>query len=284
MSVPAADIFRRAAELNLSDERRSGAVIHLEEGMEVWLTGDLHGNRKALNRVIRTAALPRHGERRLVLQELIHGPPDATSGQDRSIELLLRAARLKCELPGQVIFLMGNHDLAQATGCEIAKGGREVCHAFIEGVRYAFGDHADEVYLAVCDFLRSLPLAARCPNGVWMCHSIPSPEQESLAGEQILLKSPFDAEDLARGSAVYHWTWGRGQTSEQIVRLAEALGAEFFLLGHRHSPRGFERIAPRAICLASDNEFGVLARFRSDEPADLDRIEDGLVRIASLPA
>jgi hypothetical protein len=268
----AADIFRQAARLNLEDDRRHGNLLELEAGCDVIVTGDIHGNLRAFTSILSYFERPSSYPRRLVLQELIHGPLDQTTGQDRSIELLLRAVRLKVDRPADVIFVMGNHDLAQLTGSEVAKEGFHSCRAFIDGVHFAFEEQGHEVLLAVREFLASLPLAVRCPNRVLIAHSLPSPRRPKAQGSETvteILHRPYRPEDFLRGGAVYQWTWGRAHTDEQIDALAAELGVELFLLGHRHTRAGIEAITRRAITLASDNDHGCLLEFRSDQPLDV---------------
>lgn len=283
MSNATADIFRQVAQRNLEDPNRHGHVVAIGEGLEVIFTGDLHGNRAALNKVIAYADLAAHPNRRLILQEIIHGADDERSGHDRSIEVLMRAVCLKRDFPEQVIFLMGNHDLAQVTGNEISKEGRGSCKAFTEGVKYSFGEQADEVLAAVNEFCLSMTLAAKTANGVWMGHTLPSPERMVLAGMDILDRA-LTEEDLRRGMPVYEWTWGRNQTDEQTDTLAEQLGVELFLLGHKHlTDVGVEQITRRAIVLNSDHPTkGSLLEFSTDQPLDIAAALQKVKRIATL--
>ena len=267
MSHAVADIFRQAAQASQADPRRRGNVVDLEPGCDVIATGDIHGNRQAFTRILAYFERPSPRPRRLVLQELIHGPPDGETGQDRSIELLLRAARLKVARPSDVVLLMGNHDLAQITGAEIAKDGPPSCRAFADGVCFAFGADGGEVLSGVDDFLRSLPLAARCPNGVWITHSLPAPSR-GRAPDTDILHRPYTYDDFLRGGPAYEWTWGRAHTDEQIDALAAALAAELFILGHRHTAAGIEAVAHRAVTIASDHSHGCLVEFASDQPLD----------------
>ena len=265
MPNPAADIFFQAARLNRQDPRRRGNVVHLEGGCQLLVSGDLHGNRAVLNKILAYADLPHQPDRRLVFQEITHGPPDPRSGQDRSIELLLRAARLKAEMPGQVLFVLANHDVAQITGSEISKAGRRVCQSFADGVHHAFGTDGREVLPAVEDFLLSLPLAIRCPNRVLVCHTLPDPARLELAGTDILDR-PYELADLRRGGPVYEWTWGRNQTPEEIDQLAAALDVDFFVLAHKHIETGCEFLSPRALVVVSDDDHGGLLQFSVDDP------------------
>ena len=281
MPNPAADIFRQAAELNRCDARREGNVVRLAGGCDVLVAGDIHGHRDALARIIGYAALDAAAHRRLVLQEILHGPPQQPSGQDRSVELLLRAARLKLAQPQQVLFVLGNHDVAQLAGSEISKAGRGACKAFQAGVAYAFGQSSDEVMAAIREFLASLPLAVRCPAGTFITHSLPSPARMIQVGTDVL-RRPYRNDDLRRGGAVYDWTWGRGHTDEQLDALAELLGVQFFVLGHRHLEAGFQITARRAVTITSDHDRGCIAQFSCDQPLDAETIPACIKPLAAL--
>ena len=280
MAHPVADIFRQAAQANISDPRRGGNVISIEPGCDVIVAGDIHGNRGAMVKILSRANLAANANCRIVFQEVIHGPANPTTKSDRSIELLMRLARLRISNPQQVLLVLGNHDLAQATGNEIAKEGCGMCKAFTEAVRIEFKHAADEVLEAVNEFLLTIPLAARCPNGVFISHSLPSPSRMQKASPEILDR-PYEQKDLVRGGAVYEWTWGRGQTHEQLQQLAEQLKVSYFILGHRHAEAGFEIISPLGLTISSDTQRGHVIRFASDEPFGPENLDKALMPIAA---
>jgi len=281
MASIVADIFRQAADLNSNDSRRKGNVVYLGEDAQVVVAGDIHGNRKGLAKIIKFAGLGESPKRHLVLQEIIHCPADPATGHDRSVEPLLRAARLKLSRPQQTLFLLGNHDIAQITGNEIITDGESFCKSFRDGVEFSFGDDADQVYEAIEEFFMSLPLAIRCANGVFISHSLPSPDRTELAGIDILDR-PFAVEDFKRGQPVYEWVWGRRQTEQQLEELAGKLSIDFFVLGHQHTDEGFRLLGPRGIVVVSDHGRGCAVRFDSTEHISGDNIAEHLHRIAGL--
>lgn len=281
MGHPAADIFRQAAGLNLQDTRRGGNTIRIEPGMEMIVSGDLHGYRVGLAKLLAYAQLDQRPNRRLILQEIVHGPADAATGQDRSIELLLRAARLKVAHPLQVVFILGNHDIAQVTGNEITKDGCGTCKAFCEGVRFSYPDACQEVMAAVNEFLLSMAIAALTPGGVFIAHSLPSPNRMEASGLEILSR-PTTQNDLHRGQPAYEWTWGRQQTPQQLDSLAEKLGVTYFILGHRHSDSGCEVVSPRGVALTTGHPCGQVAVFGSDEPLSGETICEHLKPVLSM--
>jgi len=282
LAIAAAETFRRAALLNIDDARRKGSTVHLPaESLDIIVAGDIHGDRSALSRIIDYSSLGPGTGRVLVLQEIIHGPLDPRSGHDRSVELLLRAARLKEIHPEQVLFVLGNHELAQVTGNEISKDGRGVCRSFVDGVDYCFGDQAEEVMEAVKDFAMSMPLAIRCGDRVLVSHSLPDAARMSLAGVEILDRR-YGPDDLNRGKSVYEWTWGRSQTDEQTDALAEELDVEFFLVGHKHVENGWEMLTTRAAAIASNGPNGCVVEFTSNEGLDGNSIADHVRPVATL--
>jgi len=280
MPHPVANTFHQAAELVASSPIRRGNCLHFAESDEIVYAGDIHGHRQNLARVIARSDLPGHPSRRLVLQELLHGGPIDEKGGDRSVEVLLRAARLKINHPDRVFFLIANHDLAQLTGNEITKNGVGMCKAFDAGVDHAFGDSAGEVRAAVHELLRSLPLAARCPNGMFLAHSLPSPDRMELVDWDILNR-PYRDEDLRRGGSLYEWTWGRRHTAEQLADLAGRLDAEQFLMGHQ-PVEAYEIQHDRAVILASDSAHGVVMIFSAGEPVPNERLAELIKPIVTL--
>jgi len=281
MGSAVADIFREVGQLNQVRPHRRGNLVHLPDDAEVFVAGDIHGHRSNLAKIIDHARLTATGNRYLVLQEIIHGPPSGPGGRDRSAELLLRAARLKRAHPDHVLFLLANHDLAQITGNEIVKEGMGYCRAFLEGLEYCFRDEAAEVAEAVNEFLLSAPLAIVCANGVLISHSLPSPHRMDKVDLGIL-ERPYEREDLRRGGGVYEWVWGRKHTAEQLVSLGERLDADFFVLSHQHVPTGWRKIDDRGLYLSSEHDHGYILRFSLDRPLSGENVEHHLKPIAGL--
>ncbi|MFW6061347.1 MAG: hypothetical protein ACOC93_00915 [Planctomycetota bacterium] len=281
MSHAVADLFRQAADLNEHDPQRHGATVYPPADCDIVLAGDIHGHRRNFTRIIAAADLGNHPNRRLILQELIHGPDDPRTGTDRSIEMAMRAARLKLQHPGQVVFIMANHDAAQITGSEITKQGRGSIQAFKEGLADNYPDDVEEILDAVEEFLRSQPLAVQTPGGVLATHSLPHPKRMEMAGTDILGRD-YREEDFRRGQPVYEWTWGRRHTPEQLEELAEWLEVSFFAIGHQHVEQGWETIGQRGVVIASDHERGCLLHFAADETLTGDNVASHVHQIAML--
>src|SRR3954469_18084220 len=171
------ETFGTATEENQVSSLREHQVVNVPAGAELWIAGDIHDHTRNFEKFVRAADLGNNPNRHIVLQELIHGDKIDASGAEGSWEILFRAAELKCDYSGQVHFLLANHDLAQIQGEGIMKAGVRVCEAFNAGVRRDFPQGGSGVTVAITEFLLSLPLAVRAPNGLFMCHSVPPDEQ-----------------------------------------------------------------------------------------------------------
>jgi hypothetical protein len=176
---------------------------------------------------------------------------------------------------------MGNHDLAQVSGSEISKYGHGVCKAFAEGVKFAFPDDAVEVIEALDDFFASLPLAIRCPNGVLISHSVPSPGKFDDACVEILDR-PIAPADMLRNAPAYNWVWGRRHTPEHLETLAGRLDVTLFLMAHQHNEAGYDIISRHGAVVLSDHPNGYIVEFHADQKISGDSLGQYLKPLSAL--
>src|SRR5262249_44014817 len=149
--------IRRAVEAFLATPGRRGREIVLEDAAEVLVAGDLHGNLPNFKAVLLKADLARNPARHLVVQEVIHGPFRYPMGGDKSHQLLDLVLALKAQYPRQVHFLLGNHELAQATNNLISKAEVDLNELFLRGVEEAYGEESKAVYQGYLDAIAVCP-------------------------------------------------------------------------------------------------------------------------------
>jgi len=256
----AIETFREAAKLNIEDPHREGSMILLPGYGQVVMTGDLHGHRKNLAKLEKYAMLDRVSARHVILHEMVHADTQITE-LDRSHEVLLEAARYKCEFPDQVHFLQSNHELAQLTGYPIAKNGRVVIEEFNAAVADAYGPvHAPRVLSAMNEFIASFPMAARTENRVWMSHSLPNAHDMGSFDPDVF-RRVLTLDELREDRTVFSLVWGRRHTQDSIDRLAQRLDADVFIIGHQPQEMGFTVDFDRLIILASDHNHGCFLPF-----------------------
>lgn len=266
------------AEANRAASCRDGSIDRIAPPGQLIATGDLHDNPMHFARLVEVAGLtpdgPEDQRRHLVLHEVIHSDR-LVNGMDFSYRALTRVAALKADFPELVHTLLANHELSQIVGAGIVKDGVRVVEAFNEGVRYVFGERADEVDEAIGAFVRSMPLALRCqtPGGdVLVAHSVPGLTAMGRFDPSVLARPLTDEDYEPRRGSAYLMVWGRGYDAEQLEDLVERWGVNLFILGHEKADAGVMLVPPNAVVLNSDHERGVylpidLARMPSVEEA-----------------
>lgn len=267
----AAEVFLEAARLNREDALLAGSQLIFPDYGQVVMTGDLHGHRRNFEKLKRFCDLEHTGARHVILHEIIHAEVEGLDDVDNSHEVLLDAARWKCEYPDQVHFLLGNHDLAQIRRHEITKNGRVVTVDFEEAVRKAYGQGGSSVLEAINTFLRSLPLAGRTKNRVFFSHSLPGPRRLPSFDPTVLSRVPTD-EDLQDQGSAHALVWGRYQSQATIAQLATLLDADWFVCGHQPQETGFDILHERFVILASDHNRGVFLTLDLKKPVTLEVI------------
>lgn len=262
-AVRARDILREAAELIREDPLRTGSLLRFGSAGQLVVTGDMHGNTANFAKLQKFCALERSPGRSVILHELIHTEPVRPGAPDLSIDLLLAALDWKRNHPDNVFFLQSNHELSQALGFEITKGGRSVLHDFERGLEQRFGRDYQAVLDGVTEYIRALPLAARTANGVFIAHSLPDPLRLEFYDLTVLERLPTPA-DLEPGGAAHALVWGRFHTPREVEYFAARLGVEHIIVGHTPQEMGYTVIG-RMLILASDHNHGVFL------PIDLSR-------------
>lgn len=277
----AAQALFDAARLNREDPILKGSTLVFPNYGQLVMTGDLHGHRRNFERLKRFCNLENFGARHVILHELIHEEISGLAGRDTSYELLVEAAKWKCEFPDQIHFLLSNHELAQLTRHEISKNGRIVTVAFEESVRDAYGRDAVEVLAGLDEMVRSYPLAGRTPNRVFLSHSLPGLRELPTFDATVLARTPDD-QDLHDGGSAHSLVWGRYQSAAVLQTLGEILDADFFICGHQPQESGFEILHNRMVILASDHNHGTFLTLDLSKPITIDSLARNIRPFASI--
>jgi len=166
----------------LNVRQMPGALIRIARASRLLVVGDLHGRYDNLELVLADKenwrAL-REGSTHLVfLGDAIH-PPSAREDQESAnadaLRVLLLILTLRAECPGNVHYLLGNHENAHVGGHGAEKGNVDVGRGFADFIRRNVGDVVLEAYET---FLHDAPIAALfdARNGrILLTHACPSP-------------------------------------------------------------------------------------------------------------
>lgn len=247
------DTYTAAANANANTEARAGNLVELKKEWadEVMVTADLHGNRQHFNKIRKIADLANHPKRHLIIQEVCHGGPSyANTGGCMSHMMLEDVARLKVQFPDQVHFLMSNHELAELIDFPIVKNGKMLNLMFRFGLQEAYGPAADKVRDAYLPFIRTLPLAVRVEEGIWISHTIPE-NCDRRRFDDRLMDRELRVEDYAQGMPAFDFVWGRDFREENAVAFAASVEVNVLIHGHEPCPEGYSVPNSRQVIIDS---------------------------------
>ena len=248
-------LLRDAASAMRASPLRERSVVRLPRRGRLLATGDIHDNAMHLQAVVRAAELDESRDNHVVLHELIHGER-LVHDMDMSYRMLGRVAELVLAYPAQVHPILANHEIAQCRGQHISKGAGDNLAPFNAGLDWVFGDDAGLAADAIGDFVRAMPLAVRCDNGLFVSHSLPSPVLAKHFDLRVLERELCDEDLDGPHGAAYLMTWGRGQTREHLEALAREWSVRTFIVGHAHAPVGVEVREPNMVILNTDHPQG----------------------------
>jgi len=269
--------LRRAIDFVKSTPGRAGHYVPLQQCGEVLVAGDMHGHIPNFMTVLKAADLANHPNRHLVLQELIHGEFYYPNGGDKSHQLVDLFAALKCQYPTRVHYLPGNHELAQMSGRQIAKGAGTQNAVFIEGVKHAYGTVAPEILRAYNDLFRICPLALRTTNEVYLCHTVVPAKQLPTFDPMRLTEETYTEKDYAPGGIGYGIVWGRDTDQPTVDTFLRKVEAEYCITGHISTSAGYEVPNTKQIIVDCADTPAAYCLFRADAPVSFEELKAGVV-------
>ncbi len=275
------DRLKKGIEANHSAVLRVGNVINLPESGKVIITGDLHGHRRNFERTVSFADLQNNPQTFVIFQEILHGGPEDERGGCLSFELFMDVVSYQLQFPDQVFLVMGNHDTAIIADTDVMKTGKEMNRALKAAMRNCLGDDYQDVMGAMKDYLLSQPIAVRCPNRIWMSHSLPADRFADTFDMTVFDKKLAPA-DAMRSEPLYLLTWGRRQSAQALEKLAGRLDVDVFIVGHQPQDQGWRFVEPNMIIMASDHNHGCMITFDLDRRYTVDQLVDSIVPLASI--
>lgn len=257
-------LIEQAQALRDKDDKVQGRAVFLPEQGEVWLTGDLHGNVKNLQRFVELADLDNHPDRYLVLQEIVHSRLITADNRDLSFVAIMEAIKLVAKYPGRVYYLLGNHDLAVHLNRELVKGGKYLNRYLFRGMAYMYKKQYEKVLQVYRDYIAGMPAAIFAPNGVFMAHSTPKrafiPSLSRTYLTETAAELPY--QKLKPITAMVN---GRDYHPDTAEAFADRLECQLMLCGHTPTTKGFRIHNDRHLVIDSQHEKARFVRFNLAE-------------------
>jgi Calcineurin-like phosphoesterase len=165
-----------------------------------------------------------------------------------------------------VHYLPGNHELSQWTNRLIGKDNEDLNANFRDGVRTAYGPHADSIYAVYLELFAALPLAIRTPNRLFLSHSLPSAGVMAQFDYARLEQAEHEPADFQAGGLVYTLVWGRDTSAENAANFLRKVDADWLITGHIPCETGFAVPNERQIILDCMDAQAAYTLFPTDRP------------------
>lgn len=275
------DLLNRGADANRSDAFRDGNLICLPRSGCLLIAGDIHGNCRNFERIIRYADLGNNRQKHVILQEIIHGGPEDMEGGCLSYKLLFEAIRYKLQFPHQVHMIMGNHDTAFVSGSRVMKNGKEMNGSLRSALGRQFGQAGEDIKEAIKQFLFSQALAVRCDNRIWVSHSLPGNRYAEQFDAGIFQRA-LATGDLSKPGSAYLLTWGRKHSQELVDKMAKLFDVDLIVLGHQSQRHGWAQFGRNLIILTSEHNHGCLLSIDLAESYTIEQLAGSIIPLASI--
>ncbi|MBN2020364.1 MAG: metallophosphoesterase [Sedimentisphaerales bacterium] len=251
------ELLRKGIVANNDDKFRRGNLICLPSNGSAVITGDIHGHRLNFERIVAFANLEKNPHRHVILQEIIHGGPEDEKGGCLSYRLLFDVVAYKLRFPHCVHIIMGNHDTAFINNSDVMKNGKEMNAAMRAAIDRQYFGASEKVKLAIKQFLFSQPLAVKCPNRIFVSHSLPA---DNLADkfDQRIFHRQLRINDIVKPGSAYLLTWGRAHSQRLLDKMAKMLDVDIFIVGHQRQEGGYGQAGKNLIILASEHDHGCI--------------------------
>jgi hypothetical protein len=192
--------------------------------------------------------------------------------------LLEDVIRLKCDYPERFHFIQSNHELAEVSDYPIVKAGKMLNLLFRCGIQQMYGSLATPVREGYVEFLRTLPLAVRLSNGVFISHSIPE-ATDRLPFDVRVFEREVTPGDWSEGGAIFRLVWGRDYRAENAERFAQLVGARVLVTGHEPCGEGFQVPNPHQVILDTQTDEGCYVLLPTVEEISQEQIIERIERL-----
>ena len=162
------------------------------------------------------------------------------------------------------------------------KAGVSVCESFKKGIKRDFEAKRYNVEIAITEFLLSFPLAVRCGNGLFFCHSLPTDEQVDKFDYTVFDRELTGPDYARRTGPVYQLVWGRNTSPSAADRFAERVGASVCVTGHQPQESGYYTNGEHQLIIASEHNQGVFLQADLAQGYDMDSLVQRVTKFVAV--
>ncbi|MDF1665427.1 MAG: metallophosphoesterase [Planctomycetota bacterium] len=259
----AIEMIRKAKAIRDKDPNVKGRAIILPSDGDVMLCGDFHGNTDNIQKFIHLANLEQNPKRIVIIQEILHARRLTEDLRDLSFDTILYALDLMARYPGQVYYLLGNHDLGFHLGRDLVKAGKSLNRYLYKGMNFQFGDRYTEVADEYKDFIGGMPAAIMTQNGIFMSHSTPKKAFVNLLSHKYFTETSAEL-PFRKCKPIVALVNGRDYAPQTAQIFADKMGCDHMICGHTPTVKGVKVPNKHHIIIDSQHANARYIKFRLD--------------------
>lgn len=221
----------------------TGDLIKLPRDGLALIVTDLHGNINDFDKIIEIWGDLSTNKKHLILTgDFIHA---MGSENDHSLEIL-NVVRDYCQFDNFHL-LLGNHEWATITNCSVYKGGVDQSLNFEELLKNKFGGEWKHKLEEYTNFFKELPVAVKTDNGVFISHSGPPKNLNSI--DEIMNMTQKGYSDNPQ---LFELLWNRygDYTKTDVDNFLHKVGCKAMIVGHT-PVKGYKLIRNQLIVSSS---------------------------------
>jgi hypothetical protein len=251
-SEDAISILQGYGKILKQHKNKQGSILNISAHDEVLLSGDLHGNTKNLDIILKQAELDKYPNRHLILQEIIHSRGILVNQCDFSFIEVLKALKYANKYPNRVHIILGNHDYNMYMGKETAMKKRRVNKYFERGLKKIFVQF-DELILNEYkkNIIPYFPVAIEYGNIIFS-HSNPNFKKFS----DFQYRNLFETIPLHKNRHVAAIVEGRDHSLSTVEKYLNQTNAKVSIIGHEICRLGYEIPHAKQLIIDSCHPYG----------------------------
>ncbi len=236
--------------------------VELPAKGQVLVSTDLHGNLQDFRRLTRHYLELREANPDVywvILGDLVHGPDEAARArnpmlydyEDQSKEIIAEVIALEHQFPGEILFVIGNHEWAHV-------GGPRTRKFHVDEAEYLESTMSLSEIRAMHVLIHESYLAISTPCGVLLCHGSPAtiPSFEALNEIDFAFLEPRSMGFDLVSDIITAYGQTEGDTRAMLERLSSpSAELRFVLHGHDRDEKGIFFEENNQVCVVI---FGAL--------------------------
>jgi len=227
----------------------NGSLLELPRKGKAMIVTDIHGNLNDFNKYVDIWKDFQDKDHHIVITgDFIH----AIGIEDDKSDEIINISKKYLKKSQNFHLLLGNHEWSIITRMVLFKGGKNITETFENKLKQKFGDAWKKKYMECSIFLQSLPIAVRTENKIFISHSGPAKDINSIKDIIQIAESGY-----LNNTLLYEILWNRygDYQKKDLDSFLNKIDCNAMIVGHTPVD-GYKLIEKKLLILSSSYSKG----------------------------